>query len=196
MPIARIPRTQGKIFHVPHGTPYHVENSLRGVALAKRLGYDGIDLDVNASADDIIYGTHWGRPMIHDGFRDPLGEIPRTTDVHRMNSAAIGRLRTADGYRIRRVSTLIKGARRLGLSIEVEAKPSPPLYEKRAWKNLADELDGKTEGVLVKVLLDLGPNPQNRLKAAHAAGFRTCAIVHGGHGVKREWAPFVDTYRA
>lgn len=192
----RIPRTQGKIFHVAKGAPYHVENSLRGLALAKRLGFEGIDLDVNASCDDIVFATHWGRPMMRDGFRDPLGEIPRTTDMHRMNAAGVERLRTADGYRIRRVSTLIKGARRIGLSVEVEAKPSPPLYEKRAWRNLADELDGKTEGVLVKVLLDLGPNPQNRLKAAHAAGFRTCAIVHGGHGVKREWAPFVDTYRA
>jgi glycerophosphoryl diester phosphodiesterase len=192
----RIPRTQGKIFHVAKGTPYHVENSLRGVALAKRLGFEGIDLDVNASSDDVVFATHWGRPMSRDGFRDPANELPRTTDMHRMTSAEIGRLRTADGFRIRRVSTLIKGARRLGLSIEVEAKPSPPLYEKRAWHNLADELDGKVDGVLVKVLLDLGPNPQNRLKAAHAAGFRTCAIVHGGHGLKREWAPFVDTYRA
>lgn len=192
----RIPRTQGKIFHVDKGTPYHVENSLRGVALAKRLGYDGIDLDVNASSDDVVFGTHWGRPMLRDGFRDPLGKLSRDTDMHRITSEQVGRLRTSDGYRIRRVSTLIKGARRLGLSVEVEAKPSPPLYEKRAWQNLADELDGKTDGVLVKVLLDLGPNPQNRLKAAHAAGFRTCAIVHGGHGLKPEWAPFVDTYRA
>lgn len=191
----RIPRTQGRLFHVKKGQPYHVENSLRGVALAKRLGFDGIDLDVNASADDVIFGTHWGRPMIRDGFRDPQGVLPRTTDMHRMTAEQISRLRTADGYRIRRVSTLIKGARRLGLSIEVEAKPSPPLYQKRAWQNLADELNGAVDGVLVKVLLDLGPHPENRLKAAHAAGFRTCAIVHGGHGVKREWAPFVDTYR-
>jgi glycerophosphoryl diester phosphodiesterase len=192
----RIPRTQGKIFHVAHGTPYHVENSLRGVALAKRLGYDGIDLDVNASSDDVIFGTHWGRPMMRDGFRDPLGKLPRTTDMHDMTAEQVRRLRTADGYRIRPVSHLIKGARRLDLSIEVEAKPSPPLYQKRAWKNLAEELDGKVEGVLVKVLLDLGPPPENRLNAAHAAGFRTCAIVHGGHGLRREWAPFVDTYRA
>lgn len=191
----RIPRTQGKLFHVD-GQPYHVENSWLGLRLAKRGGYDGIDLDVNASKDDVIFATHWGRPMMRDGFRDPLGKLPRTTDVHDMTAAEVRRLRTADGFQIRRVSTLIKGARRLGLSVEVEAKPSPPLYEKRAWRNLADELNGDVEGVLVKVLLDLGPNPQNRLRAAHAAGFRTCAIVHGGHGVKREWAPFVDTYRA
>lgn len=196
MPMVQIPRTQGKIFHVPHGTPYHVENSLRGVVLAKRGGYEGIDLDVNASSDDVIFATHWGRPMLRDGFHDPIGALPRTTDVHRMTTDQVRRLRTADGFQIRRVSTLIKGARRLGLSIEVEAKPSPPLYAQRAWKNLADELDGEVEGVLVKVLLDLGPHPENRLKAAHAAGFRTCAIVHGGHGLKPEWESFVDTFRA
>ena len=192
----RIPRTQGKIFHVPHGTPYHVENSLRGIVLAKRGGYEGIDLDVNGSRDNIIFATHWGRPMLRDGFHDPLGQLPRTTDVHDMTAEQVRRLRTRDGYQIRRVSTLIEGARRLGLSIEVEAKPSPPLYRPRAWHNLAEELNGDVSGVLVKVLLDLGTNPQNRLRAAHAAGFRTCAIVHGGHNVKDEWAEFVDTYRA
>ena len=194
--IPRIERTLGKLYHV-HGQPYHIENSLHGLVLAKRGGFDGIDLDVNASRDNIIFATHWGRPMIHDGFHDPLGKLPRTTDVHDMTADQVRRLRTRDGrFQIRRVSTLIKGARRLGLSIEVEAKPSPPLYRPRAWHNLADELDGKVDGVLVKVLLDLGTNPQNRLRAAHAAGFRTCAIVHGGHRVKPEWAPFVDTYRA
>lgn len=192
----RIPRTQGKILHSAKGQPYHEVNSLRGPIAAKRRGYVGIDLDVNGSKDDIIFATHWGRPMLHDGFRDPLGLLPRTTDVHDMTADEVRRLRTRDGFQIRRVSTLIKGARRLGLSVEVEAKPSPPLYQKRAWQNLADELAGKVDGVLVKVLLDLGPHPENRLKAAHAAGFRTCAIVHGGHNVKREWAPFVDTYRA
>lgn len=192
----RIPRTQGLLLHSAKGQPYHEVNSLRGPIVAKRRGYIGIDLDVNASCDDIIFATHWGRPMLRDGFRDPAGILSRATDMHDMTAGQVGRLRTDDGYRIRRVSTLIKGARRLGLSIEVEAKPSPPLYEKRAWKNLADELNGDVAGVLVKVLLDLGPRPENRLKAAHAAGFRTCAIVHGGHGVKAEWAPFVDTYRA
>ena len=192
----RIPRTQGLIFHTAKGQPYHVGNSLRGLVIAKRRGFDGIDLDVNASSDDVIFATHWGRPMLRDGFRDPLGKLPRATDVHRMTATEVRRLRTADGFQIRRVSTLIKGARRLGLSVEVEAKPSPPLYEKRAWRNLADELNGDASGVLVKVLLDLGPNPQNRLRAAHAAGFRTCAIEHGGRRVKDEWAPFVDTYRA
>jgi hypothetical protein len=193
----RIPRTQGQIFHVPKGTPYHVENSLRGVVLAEKRGYVGIDLDVNADADDTIWATHWGRPLLRDGFRDPLRRLSRFAQVHKMTSEEVARLRTRDGYRIRRVSRLIKAARERGLVVEVEAKPSPPLYGKRAWRNLAAELGGETRhGLLVKVLLDLGPHPENRLKAAHEAGFRTCAIVHGGHGVKREWAEFVDTYRA
>jgi glycerophosphoryl diester phosphodiesterase len=195
--VIRIPRTQGQIYHVPKGTPYHVENSLHGVGLAKAHGYVGIDLDVNGDADDIIWATHWGRPMLRDGFRDPLRRLSRFRQMHQMTSEEVARLRTRDGYQIRRVSQLIKEARRKGLVVEVEAKPSPPLYGKAAWRNLAAELGGDTqEGLLVKVLLDLGPNPQNRLKAAHAAGFRTCAIVHGGHGLRREWAPFVDTYRA
>ena len=193
----RIARTFGKIFHVAHGTPYHVENSLRGVVLAKSRGYVGVDLDVNASADDIIWATHWGRPMLRDGFHDPLRRLPRTKDMHLMTSEEVARLRTRDGYRIRKVSTLIKAARAHGLTVEVEAKPSPPLYGEKAWRNLADELDGETrEGLLVKVLLDLGEHPENRLKAAHAAGFRTVALVHGGHNIKPEWAPFVDFYRA
>jgi hypothetical protein len=195
--VIRIPRTQGKIFHVAKGTPYHVENSLRGVAFADSHGYIGIDLDVNGDADDIIWATHWGRPMLRDGFRDPLRRLSRFKQVHQMSSEEVARLRTRDGYRIWRVSRLIKEARRRRLVVEVEAKPSPPLYGKRAWRNLAAELGGDTrDGLLVKVLLDLGPHPENRLKAAHAAGFRTCAIVHGGHGLKPEWAPFVDTYRA
>ncbi len=193
----RIPRTQGEIFHVAKGTPYHVENSLRGVRIAESRGYIGIDLDVNGDADDIIWATHWGRPMLRDGFRDPLRRLSRFKQMHQMTSEEVARLRTRDGYRIWRVSRLIKEARRRGLTVEVEAKPNPILYRPRAWRNLAAELGGDTrDGLLVKVLLDLGPHPESRLKAAHAAGFRTVAIVHGGHGVRPEWDPFVDFFRS
>jgi hypothetical protein len=193
----RIPRTRGKILHSAKGAPYHTVNSLRGVIRAEREGYIGIDLDVNADAEGIIWATHWGRPMLRDGFRDPQKRMSRFKQIHHMTTEQVARLRTRDGYRIWRVSQLIKEARRWGLLVEVEAKPSPHLYGKRAWEHMAAELGGDTrEGLLVKVLLDLGPRPENRLKAAHAAGFRTCAIVHGGHGLRPEWEPFVDTYRA
>lgn len=192
--IQRIARTWGKIFHVAKGTPYHVENSLRGVITAKQRGYEGIDLDANGDADGTIWATHWGRPMLRDGFRDPKRQLPRTKDIHTMTSEEVDRLITRDGYKIQRLSFLIKEARKRGLSIEVEAKPSPPLYRPGPWTRLARELDGKTGGVLVKVLMDLGPDAQNRLKAAHEAGFRTCVIVQG-HKIDPAWSAFIDTRR-
>lgn len=195
MPIPRIPRTQGEIYHTPPGVPYHVGNSVPGVFLAKRLGFRGIDLDTNASEDNIAWGCHWGKPMLRDGFRDPLGKLPRDTDIHRMVAEEVERLETADGHRIRRMSRLIKVARRIGLTVEVEAKPSPPLYHAASWKNLAGELDGHTrDGLLVKVLMDLGPHPENRLKAAHEAGFRTVVIVQG-HRIDPAWGEFIDARR-
>jgi glycerophosphoryl diester phosphodiesterase len=195
MSIIRIPRTQGKILHSAKGQPYHEVNSLPGLRLAVEGHYEGIDLDVNASSDGVIFATHWGKPMLRDGFHDPLGILPRDTDMHEMTAEQVRRLRTADGYQIRRVSTLIRGARRLGLTVEVEAKPSPPLYRPGPWKRLAEELDGDTKrDLLVKVLMDLGPHPENRLKAAHEAGFRTCVIVQG-HRIDPAWEAFIDTRR-
>jgi hypothetical protein len=195
MVIKRIARTWGALYHVKKGIPYHVENSLRGVITAQRRGYVGIDLDVNADSEGNIWATHWGRPLARDGFRDPLGKIPRTKNIHDMTAEEVERLRTRDGYRIRRVSTLIREARRRGLTVEVEAKPSPPLYRPGPWKRLAEELDGDTKrDLLVKVLMDLGPHPENRLKAAHEAGFRTCVIVQG-HRIDPAWEAFIDTRR-
>lgn len=194
----RIPRTKGQLYHVHKGTPYHVENSLRGVREAAKLGYVGIDLDANADACDVVWATHWGRPLLRDGFRDPLGRLSRFAQVHTLTSGEVARLRTPGDprYRIQTAGRLIKAARRRGLLVELEAKSSPPLYGRRAWLNLAEELDGATkDNLLVKVLLDLGPNPENRLRAAHAAGFRTVAIQHGGRRVQPGWAPFVDFYR-
>jgi hypothetical protein len=89
MSIIRIPRTLGDLFHVAKGVPYHTENSLRGVITAQRRGFVGIDLDVNADSEGNIWATHWGRPLARDGFRDPLGKIPRHNNIHDMTAEEV-----------------------------------------------------------------------------------------------------------
>lgn len=96
------------IFHVAKGMKYHVGNSLRGIRKAIRRRFWAIDLDILITKDGVIVGCHWSRPMLRDGFYDPLGKIPPGTPIHQLTWAQVATLRTKDGYRIQRIERLLQ----------------------------------------------------------------------------------------
>lgn len=167
-----------RIYHVPHGTPYRVENSLRGVRRAARLGYDAIDLDLQITSDGVVVCTHWGQPLLKDGFYDPLGRIKRTARVRDLTWRQVQRLRTRDGYRIRRLRRVLKECRRVGIEACVEPKADSRFKRDRVWTSIRADADHTKARVSVRSLRNL-PIPgagTRRVKAARRAGFEAWTI--------------------
>lgn len=147
-----------KIYHVPHGTPYHKENSIRGIRKAKALGYDAIDLDLQMTKDGVIVCTHWGQPMLHDGFRDPLLPFAdRRRQVRHMRWARVRRLRVARGkYRIQRLEVLLAECARLGITAVLEPKGDPRFRTTATWMRIRVMQRASGATVNVYALPELG----------------------------------------
>ena len=126
------------IFHLS-GTKKHIENSIRGIKLAARLRFSWVDIDILITkadpdcplpADDPehvdgeclghIVGCHWDRPMERDGFFDPEGLLRHHAMVRQMSVDEALRLKTKDGYSIRRIKTLfvVCAMKRIGAWVE------------------------------------------------------------------------------
>lgn len=162
------------VFHVKHGTPYHVENSLRGIRLAHRLGYDEIDLDMCMTTDDRIVGTHWERPMIHDGFRDPYRELKPMTPVSGMKLDEVTRLRAGRirPYRISPIERLLAECAHVGIGAVLEPKGDRRFALVATWQHLAKVADDLGADVRMYALRNV-PHPgygQTTVTAAKAAG--------------------------
>lgn len=127
------------IFHVAHPIKKHVENSIRGVKTAAKRRFAWIDIDelitkadpdcplpasdpehVDGECLGHIVGCHWDRPMMRDGFFDPEGELRPRTQVREMSIDEALRLKTKDGYSIRRIKTLfvVCAMKRIGAWVE------------------------------------------------------------------------------
>lgn len=84
------------------------ENSLRGVAYAEHHGFDGVDFDLHVTADGVVVGLHDEDPYRFDKFSDPRGIIPNGTPIHALTWDQAQHLVSPDGYRIRRIETLLR----------------------------------------------------------------------------------------
>ncbi len=171
MRVRRVPYHH--FFHIEHGLPYHLEDSLRGVLGAIRRGFGWIDLDCHVTADGVLVITHWPRPIVHDGFYDPKGKIPRHARIEDLTWKQVKRLRTHVGnYRIMRADHLVPDALRHGIRVELELKSTRITAEQLA--DLRSHLD-RPNRVQVKAL----PQFHTALKAAHDAGFKTIILGRG-----------------
>jgi glycerophosphoryl diester phosphodiesterase len=98
-----------KIYHLSWPFWKHVENSIRGIKNAARLGYDAIDLDILITADGVIVVCHWMRPLVRDDFIDTLNRIHVRAQVRNLTWAEVQRLRSKDDdYRIIRVEAALR----------------------------------------------------------------------------------------
>lgn len=161
----------GRILHYKQPRK-HVENSLRGIERARRGGYDAIDLDMQITADGIIVGTHWGRPMVLDGFHDPEHKIPRYRTVRRLRWAQVARLVTPDRYHIQRIETLLRACARKGIVAVLEPKGDPRFREDWPWLHIAKVAGDVGATVSVRAL----PENAAALDPARRAGFQAWEI--------------------
>lgn len=165
-----------RIFHVQAPTPKHVENSDRGDRLAKRRGYNANDLDMQITSDNRIVNTHWSRPMVMDGFRDPYGLIQRHKMVRDLPWAKVSRLvagRFPRRYRIRSIEQALTHCARLGLIAYLEPKGDPRFAQDWPWAHIRAVADDVGCHVMVRAL------PQNAAAlgpARRVGGFPTKVI--------------------
>jgi glycerophosphoryl diester phosphodiesterase len=163
------------IGHVKAPTPKHVENSNRGDRRAKRQGKDGNDLDLQITKDNRIVNTHWARPMIRDGFRDPYGQIPRHRMVRQMTWAEVSRLvagRWPRRYRIRSVEQALRHCARLGVVAVLEPKGDPRFRLDWPWQHIAAVAEDVGATVSVRALRENAA----ALEPARRAGFKAWEI--------------------
>lgn len=164
-----------RIFHVQYPVMKHVENSNRGDRRAKRHGYDANDLDLLITSDNRIVNTHWDRPILRDGFRDPHKRIRSHERVRDLTWVQVARLvagRWPRRYRIRPVEQALTHCARLGLIAYLEPKDDPRFALDWPWQHIRAVADDVGCEVRVRAL------PQNAaaLPAARRAGFRTKVI--------------------
>lgn len=160
------------VFHLKHPRKKHESNSLRGIAEAKRRGYDEIDIDMTMDAEGNIYGNHWPRPMIHDGFRDPLRRMPKTMRIDDMTPAQVRRLVAVTRgrvYRIQRIERLMRSCARKGIGVVLEPKGTR-FRDDAIWRHLSAVADDLGAHVRVYGFDD------ESLAAAKRAGFKVRAL--------------------
>lgn len=112
-PLARVVAHRGASADAP-------ENTLAAIALAAEQGALAVEIDANASADDVVYVHH-----------DDL--LERCTDgrgaLHELDAAALDALRAGGGRRgfeaepLPRLRDAIALSRRLGMVLNIEIKP-------------------------------------------------------------------------
>lgn len=161
-----------RIFHVKWPIYKHVENSLKGIRKAARLGYDAIDLDILITKDGVIVICHWDRPLLKDNFYDPLHRIQVRAMVRELTWEQIHRLEAPGGFRIQRIETALAACARLKIIAYLEPKDDPRLAEDWVWQHIRAVKARYGTKVRVRAL------PQNAaaLPAARRAGFRTRRI--------------------
>lgn len=167
---------RGSIFHIKaRVAPKHVENSNRGDKRAKRAGKRGTDLDILITKDGRIVNTHWPRPLLRDGFRDPRGQIGKHARVKDLTWTQVARLRAGRRprlYHIRSIEAALLHCAKLGLVAVLEPKGDPRFNEAWVWEHIADVAQDVGCTVSVRAL----PENASALKAAKAAGFETWEI--------------------
>lgn len=158
------------VYHVKPGEPYHRANSVRGIRRAKRLGFSEIDLDMQMTLDGRIVGTHWPRPMLKDGFRDPYGVLDKDRTVASMTWLEVARLiagRRPRRYRIRPIERLLRECGHRGIGAVLEPKGDPRFDDPAIWRHIAKVADDVGAHVRVYSFYP------DALRAAKGAGFRT-----------------------
>lgn len=160
------------LYHLKWPHWKHEENSVRGIRRAARAGYGWIDLDLQMTSDGVVVVTHWARPMRRDAFRDPRRLIKPGTPVAHLTWEQVRRLRTTDGYRIKRIEAILRACARYGIGAYLEPKGDRRFHAARPWQHIAQVAEDCGAHVRVYAL------PQNReaLAPARAAGFQTKVI--------------------
>lgn len=199
---ARLPRRMRRIFHVPKGIAYAVENSRLGIWFAILLGFRWIDMDLHVTKDGVIVCGHWARIskdqfVIPDWFRAKYGDDPLISDVlwcdlkqlktrrlgWRGHSRRFGYITAEQAMR-----TIARRSKRLGLAAELKVAIN------------ADRLDAARRRaglpksrLIVMTLSDHSRRPWLWLRPFKHLGYVTVILARGP--IPRSWEPYITYVR-
>lgn len=177
------------VAHKPDRDRYRAWNSRMGIRKAAAAGARALDVDMQVSADEVFLATHWERPLLRDGFRDPLGRVTRFARVDHMPAYVVQRLRSEEGYRIRPVAELLVTAQRHGVTLCLEAKQDDRLNDPLMWWPLRAAW-ANSGADLVVMSQPFGGAGVRALAAAKAAGMPTLLLTRGK--VRPGWWEHLD----
>jgi hypothetical protein len=206
----RLPRGRGRIFHIPHGTAYAIENSPAGIERAVKRMFRWIDMDCHVTKDGVPVLAHWDtirkdKFEITPAFRAKYGDDPKVTEVLAEDLLTLQTTPLAWsvwGRQRRRVAYLtvedamhrVAAFPRLGLALE--AKGGKAFTDTDTWKGIEAMRLGAglpKERFMVMTLKKIG-GAQARLAAAHEAGHDTVLMPERAP-VPREWEPVITWIR-
>jgi hypothetical protein len=205
----RLPMGRRRIFHVPHGTAYAIENSPAGIGAAVKLLFRWIDMDCHVTQDGVPVLAHWDKIRkdkfeITPAFAEKYGDEPKVTEVLAEDLLTLQTrpLPWSRWRRRRRVAYMtvadamqrIAAHPRLGLALE--AKGGTALTLTDTWKDIEatrDDAGLPKERFMVMTLMQIG-GAHARLAAAHEAGHDT-VLMPRGRPVPREWEPDITWIR-
>lgn len=195
MTARKMPRSRSRIFHVPKGVAYMVENSPSGIRLASRLGFRWIDLDAVVSRDGVVVIAHWPKIrkdkfVLPGWFVHKYGKNPRISDcdwadLARLHTVKLGfrgrvRKKTRRYHTVGYMMRLAGQTKRLGVALEVKGDrrfEDPVTFVQVDAQRRRVGLPA--ERFMVMTLQNIG-NPYARLRAAKVAGiFPTVLLVRG-----------------
>lgn len=183
-------RRIGRIYHVSFPLMKHVENSVRGIRRAARRLFKAIDLDilitkadphcphhgdpehVNGRCVGHIVGCHWQKLLRRDKFRDPEHRIALDAMVRNLTLDQVLRLKTVDGYRVRRIAALLRACARRRLVALLEPKNDARFAQEWPWKYIALVSEDLGTTVSVRAL----PQNAEALAPARRVGFEAWEI--------------------
>ncbi|MFS3128664.1 hypothetical protein ACLM5J_09690 [Nocardioides sp. Bht2] len=187
-----IPRRWSRFTHL---LPYRRNNSKVGLEHAANNSR-AVDLDVWPTADNVLVNTHWRKPLLLDGFRDPAGRTKRNRNVDTMMWRRVRRLESREGFRIVKVSRRLEQAAELGvIRIELDAKGGQWLTEPDAWHPIAELARELGLTVAVKCASRRPRYAGRVLRAAHLAGLPTILLPRGTRVMPKKWQPYIDYVR-
>ena len=170
--------TRLEIRHAPKGTPYHVNNSRRGIRRTAALGYNAQDVDALITRDGVPVATHWPRPLRHGFTWAGRGRMPSGVTIAELTLAQVGRLE-AGPYRVRAVDEILQTAGPLDVTVCLELKPDRRWAKPATYAPLIAAADLHDAALVIMSQPRALGRGVRYLKAAKQAGLPTLLLTRG-----------------
>lgn len=194
-----------RMFHVPKGISYAVENSKWGTWLAHKLGFHWIDKDFHVTKDGVAVFGHWGMirkngMLLPRWFIRKYGRNAKISDVYwddlqKLHTGRI-RFRGRRRYRFMTVSMGFIQAAQLDMGIGMEYKGDQPARTVIFWLHIdRTRVDaGMSHDKLVAMSLPDMRGAGEMFASADQAGVLTM-VIRANEGVPRSWEQHLDFHR-
>jgi hypothetical protein len=193
-----------RVFHVPKGVSYAIENSQWGTRIAYRLGFRWIDKDGHITKDGVRVLGHWGliaknQFVLPKWFVAKYGKRPRVKDVLWADLAELRTVKMSfhGPKRTFRFATLKAGMQliaQLDMGIMIEQKGDEGWRLRTTWAGV--RADAAAVGLRKYAMASLSTmtGARKAFAAAHEESVPTIVMPRGR--IPITWKPNIDYYKS